>query len=177
MQFQEIGKLSPEEVEKLGNKLITPRWWDDAEFRALTRQTWFSKMRKELNQGGRITFNLGFLKYEQGGTSEELSDAEVQQTVIGRGLDRRAADTRRGRGSPPAAPCFEGATGSARVGANPAYLFGSSSNVAALRSAARRFSANRWPFWVRVGEPVVLHRKTFEVLARVANHTPDFCAA
>jgi hypothetical protein len=74
--FAEILRMKPEEREPLGRKVITVRWWEESEVRALTRQRWFDKVRADLNEAGKVTLNLGVLKYEQGGSGHDLSEAE-----------------------------------------------------------------------------------------------------
>lgn len=85
MNFREILNLPESEQAKIGNKVITPRWWDDSEIRALARQTWFNRARADLNKNGRISVNLGVLKFELGGSSEEsedMTDADAYDTAV-----------------------------------------------------------------------------------------------
>ena len=68
--------LSETQRKTLPEPLLTVRWVDYEEVPALTKQTWFSRLRDELNLAGKVTFNLGFFSYEQAGVAKEIGPKE-----------------------------------------------------------------------------------------------------
>lgn len=79
--FADIIRMTPDERAGLGTKVLTTRWWDPLEVRALSKQSWFAGLRRDLNQSGKITLDLGVFKYEQGGSAEEPTESEVAKIV------------------------------------------------------------------------------------------------
>jgi hypothetical protein len=64
--FGEILRMTPDERHALGEPILTVRWADPTEVDALTAQSWFGRLRTDLNEAGKLSVNLGVLKYEQG---------------------------------------------------------------------------------------------------------------
>lgn len=81
--FGEIIRMSPESRKALGEPFLTPRWWNEADVAALSTQTWFEGLRKDLNASGKFTVNLGLLKFEQGGNPRVSSTTELSRLVAG----------------------------------------------------------------------------------------------
>lgn len=79
--FADALRMSPEDRVALGKTVLTTRWWDAQNVKALAKQSWFSRLRRDLNQSGKITFDLGVFKYEQGGSVSEPDEAEVGRLV------------------------------------------------------------------------------------------------
>jgi hypothetical protein len=63
--FADALRMSAEDRVALGKKVLTARWWDSLKVRALSKQTWFSDLRRDLNHAGKVTFDLGLFKYER----------------------------------------------------------------------------------------------------------------
>lgn len=81
--FTEIIRLSKEEqLATAGNKVITPLWWSHDDIKSLGKQSWFSKMREDLNKNGKVSLNLMFAKFEIGGDSGRLDEAEEYSTAV-----------------------------------------------------------------------------------------------
>jgi hypothetical protein len=57
--------------------LVTLRWVDSSEVAHLSSQSWFAKLRQDLNGSGKVTFTLGVFKYEQGGRQEAQTEREL----------------------------------------------------------------------------------------------------
>lgn len=71
MEYMTYLSRSEKEKGLLLPPVLTVRWCEGDEIRDLHHQSWFSRLRDELNQGSKITVNLGAFKFEHAGVAKE----------------------------------------------------------------------------------------------------------
>jgi hypothetical protein len=81
ISYTEYLALSEDERTSFPPPFLTLRWWDNREIPLLTNQSWFSQLRDQLNRGGKVSINLGILKYEQAAVTKDPGPRECAEIV------------------------------------------------------------------------------------------------
>lgn len=71
MDYMTYLSRSEEGRELLPPPILTVRWCEGDQLRDLHHQSWFARLRGELNRGSKITVNLGAFKFEHAGVAKE----------------------------------------------------------------------------------------------------------
>jgi hypothetical protein len=85
MEYSQYASLPDEERKRVGHPIFTLAWFDPEEIVKLSKQSWLTQLRDQLNRGGKITLSLGVFKYEQTGVNERnqtLSATEFAQELF-----------------------------------------------------------------------------------------------
>ena len=79
LDYKHYRALSESEREgmKLPPPFLTVRWWDPLAVAELRTQSWFGRLREDLNKGGKVKLTLGVWQYEQEGTRESTPDRRL----------------------------------------------------------------------------------------------------
>lgn len=77
LDYAEYLALPVKKREQYPKPVMTLGWYDRDALLEVTSQSWFGRLRQQLNDTGKVTINLGVFKYEQGGAKSEDSEQDI----------------------------------------------------------------------------------------------------